>query len=193
MKDSRGKRGRERGPRINRQIRVPECRLVGEDGTQYGVVSLDEARNIAQDKGLDLVEVSPNAKPPVVKIIDYGKFKYDNQKKAAEAKKRQIVQQLKEIQFRPNIEANDLETKMKRARKFLEGGDKIKMVMQFRGREMAYKEAGREKFRGILLQVEKIGALRESEPKMMGNRIIVIMSPDKKLLQKYKDKKEGKA
>jgi len=82
---------------------------------------------------------------------------------------------------------------MKRARKFLEGGDKIKMVMQFRGREMAYKEAGREKFRGILLQVEKIGALRESEPKMMGNRIIVIMSPDKKLLQKYKDKKEGKA
>ncbi|TDJ08520.1 MAG: translation initiation factor IF-3 [Deltaproteobacteria bacterium] len=189
MKDPRGRRGRERGPRINRQIRVPECRLVGGDGTQYGVVSLDEARNIAQDQGLDLVEVSPHAKPPVVKIIDYGKFKYDQQKAAAVQKKKQIVFQLKEIQFRPNIELHDLETKLKRAKKFLEGGDKLKMVMQFRGREMAYKDVGKAKFNAILKQVEDLGAVKEADPKMMGNRIIVIMAPDKKLLQKYKEKK----
>lgn len=153
---------------------------------------MEEARRIAEDQGLDLVEVSPNAKPPVVKIIDYGKWKYDQQKQAAVTKKKQIVFQLKEIQFRPNIEAADLDTKLKRAKKFLEGGDKIKMVMQFRGREMAYKDAGKAKFAIILEKVEGLGAVRESEPKMMGNRIIVIMAPDKKTLNRFKAKKEEK-
>lgn len=130
--------------------------------------------------GLDLVEVSPTAKPPVVKIIDYGKFKYEQQKKANEAKKKSATVQLKEIQFRPNIETHDLETKLKRAEKFLDQNDKVKLVMQFRGREMAYRDAGMEKFKAIIQRVVEFGAATESEPKMMGNRIITILAPDKK-------------
>lgn len=168
------------GPRINDQIRIPECRLIGDDGTTYGVVKLDEAKRIAADQGMDLVEVSPTAKPPVVKVIDYGKFKYDQQKKANEAKKKTAQVSLKEIQFRPNIEAHDLETKLKRAEKFIDQGDKIKMVMQFRGREMAYRDSGMAKFKEILKTVEELGSLIESTPKMMGNRIITIVSPSKK-------------
>ena len=147
---------------------------------QYGVVSMDRAREIANELGLDLVEVSPTAKPPVVKIIDYGKYKYTLQKKANEQKKKQAKVQLKEIQLRPNIEAHDLETKLKRAYKFLDQGDKVKFVMQFRGREMAYKEAGKEKFDNILEGVVEYGALIESPAKMMGNRIITILAPTKK-------------
>jgi translation initiation factor IF-3 len=124
-----------------------------------------------------LVEVSPSAKPPVVKLVDYGKFKYLQQKKANEAKKKQAVIQLKEIQFRPNIEAHDLETKLKKAEKFIGQGDKVKMVMQFRGREMAYRDAGLNKFKAIIKKVEEFGAQMESEPKFMGNRIITIVAP----------------
>jgi len=113
----------------------------------------------------------------VVKLVDYGKFKYLQQKKANEAKKKQAVIQLKEIQFRPNIEAHDLETKLKKAEKFIGQGDKVKMVMQFRGREMAYRDAGLDKFKGIIGQVEEFGAQMESEPKFMGNRIITIVAP----------------
>lgn len=126
------------------------------------------------------MEVSPTAKPPVVKLIDYGKFKYEQQKKANEAKKKTAVIQLKEIQFRPNIEKHDLETKLKRAEKFLDQNDKVKLVMQFRGREMAYRDAGMEKFQSIIQQVSEFGAQVEAEPKMMGNRIIAIMAPIKK-------------
>lgn len=143
-------------------------------------MSLEEAKNLASERGLDLVEVSPNANPPVVKMVDFGKYKYELQKKANEAKKRQANVQLKEIQFRPNIEIHDLETKLKRAEKFIAQGDKIKMVMQFRGREMTYRDAGMEKFKGIIAQVEAVGALIESEPKMMGNRIITILAPVKR-------------
>ena len=145
---------------------------------------MDQAKKIAEDEGLDLVEVSPNARPPVVKVIDYGKFKYDQQKKANEAKKKQVQAQLKEIQLRPNIESHDLETKLKRVYKFLEQGDKVKMLMQFRGREMAYRDAGLEKFKNILEGICEYGATIESPPKIMGNRIITIMAPDKKVLDK---------
>lgn len=176
IRDRSMKKGRNQGPRVNDSIRITECRLIGDDGQAYGVVSIDEARRISSETGLDLVEVSPNAKPPVVKIIDYGKFKYESQKKANEAKKKQVTVQLKEIQFRPNIESHDLETKLKRADKFLKQGDKIKMVMQFRGREMAYRDAGLEKFRGMIAQVEELGGIVESIPKMMGNRIIAILA-----------------
>ena len=185
----RGKGRGPAGPRVNDHIRISECRLQG-DGEAYGVVSMEEAKKIAADLGLDLVEVSPNAKPPVVKLIDYGKFKYDQQKKANEAKKKQSTAQLKEIQMRPNIESHDLDTKLKRVYRFLGDGDKVKMVMQFRGREMAYKDAGLEKFRTILAGVCDYGAQIESEPKMMGNRIITILSPDKKALsQRDKERK----
>lgn len=159
---------------------MPEVRLISDDGTQHGVVSIEKAREIANDEGLDLVEVSPNAKPPVVKLIDYGKFKYQQQKKASENKKKQVTVSLKEIQFRPNIEEHDLNTKLKRADKFLDNGDKVKMIMQFRGREMANKHIGLEKFDHIINLVKEMGAIVESPYKMMGNRAIVIMAPEKK-------------
>lgn len=160
--------------------------MIGDDGHQYGIVTLEQAKLIAEDRGLDLVEVAPMAKPPVVKIIDYGKFKYEQQKKAAEAKKKQVTVQLKEIQFRPNIETHDLETKLKRAEKFIGQGDKVKMVMQFRGREMAYKDQGLDKFKNIINNVEELGAIVESPVKMMGNRAITILAPSKKAPKKDK-------
>ncbi len=192
MKNKSGRGRKPQGPRVNDQIRVPECRLIGHDGSALGVVSIDEARKIAADIGLDLVEVSPNARPPVIKVIDYGKFKYDEQKKANEAKKKQAQAQLKEIQMRPNIETHDLETKLKKVYGFLKDGDKVKMVMQFRGREMAYRDAGLEKFKGILAGICEYGATEESPAKLMGNRIISIIAPDKKLIEK-RIKEEAKA
>lgn len=139
-----------------------------------------EARRISDEAGLDLVEVSPTAQPPVVKLIDFGKYKYELQKKAQEAKKKQIVIQLKEIQLRPNIEQGDLDTKLNHCKKFLDQGDKIKISMQFRGREMSYRDAGMAKFKVILAQITEFGATVESEPKMMGNRIIAILASTRK-------------
>lgn len=164
---------------------------------------MHEARRISDEVGLDLVEVSPTAQPPVVKLIDFGKYKYELQKKAQEAKKKQIVIQLKEIQLRPNIEQGDLDTKLNHCRKFLEQGDKIKISMQFRGREMSYRDAGMEKFKAVIAQITEMGATVEADPKLMGNRIIAILAstrkpPVKKVLTKdeeaaekaQKDKKE---
>lgn len=177
------------GPRVNEQIRIPECRLLGDDGHQYGVVSMHEARRISDEAGLDLVEVSPTAQPPVVKLIDYGKYKYELQKKAQEAKKKQVVILLKEVQLRPNIELGDLTTKLNNCRKFLDQGDKIKISMQFRGREMSYRDAGMEKFKGVIAQILEMGATVESEPKMMGNRIIAILASTRKPPLKKSDEK----
>ncbi|MFZ8934692.1 MAG: translation initiation factor IF-3, partial [Bacteriovoracaceae bacterium] len=118
----KGRRSRDAGQRVNDKIKIQECRLVSDDGTAYGVVSMSEARRISEETGLDLVEISPNARPPVVKLIDYGKYKYELQKKANEAKKKQVVSALKEIQYRPNIETHDLETKLKNAAQFLDNG-----------------------------------------------------------------------
>jgi translation initiation factor IF-3 len=145
---------------------------------------MNEAFRIAEEQGLDLVEISPTAKPPVVKVIDFGKYKYELQKKANEAKKKQAQVHLKEIQFRPNIEVHDLQTKIKHAEKFLINGDKVKMVMQFRGREMAYKDTGMEKFNGIVKTVLEFGATIEAPAKLMGNRVIAIVAPDRKAIQK---------
>lgn len=184
------------GPRVNEQIRIPECRLLGDDGHAFGVVSMNEARKIADEAGLDLVEVSPTAQPPVVKLIDFGKYKYELQKKAQEAKKKQIVIQLKEIQLRPNIEANDLQTKLNHCAKFLDEGDKIKISMQFRGREMSYRDAGMEKFKAVIKQIEAMGAVVEADPKLMGNRIIAILASTKKPVKgpgkKEEETKEAK-
>jgi len=135
---------------------------------------------MADSEGLDLIEISPNAKPPVVKMMDYGKFKYQIQKKAAEAKKKQVVIDVKEVKFRPNIEKHDTEVKLKNIAKFLEQGDKVKLLMQFRGREMAHKEIGLGKFNEIVKMVLEMGAIIESPSKMMGNRVIVMVSPGKK-------------
>ena len=166
---------------MNRQIRVSEVRLIAEDGEPLGVVVTTEALRIAEERGLDLVEVSPNAKPPVAKLIDYGKYKYLQQKKANEAKKKTATVVLKEIQFRPNIEIHDLNVKLKRAEKFLGEGDKLKLVMQFRGREMAYQKAGLLKFKDIIKTIcDSWDGILESEPKIMGNRIFAMVAPSKK-------------
>jgi translation initiation factor IF-3 len=145
------------------------------------VVTLEQAKLIANNENLDLIEISPNAAPPVVKLMDYGKYKYQAQKKLAEAKKKQVVIDVKEIKFRPNIEKHDLEVKVNHILKFLEHGDKVKLLMQFRGREMAHKDLGMGKFNEILRQVvEKSGALIEADPKLMGNRVIAMVAPGKK-------------
>lgn len=145
------------------------------------MVTLAQARLMADSEGLDLIEISPNAKPPVVKMMDYGKFKYQVQKKAAEAKKKQVVIDVKEIKFRPNIEKHDVEVKTKAIEKFLDQGDKVKLLMQFRGREMAHKDLGLAKFTEILKYlVETKSAVVEAEPKFMGNRVIAMVAPGKK-------------
>ncbi len=179
--NNRGRSPKQQGPKVNEQIRLPEMRLIGDDAHQYGVVSLSRATEIANELGLDLVEVSPNAKPPVVKLIDYGKFKYQQQKKASEAKKKQVVIQVKEVKFRPAIDSHDLEVKLKNVYKFLGNGDKVKMLMQFRGREMAHKHIGLDKFREIIAGVvEETDCVIESPLKMMGNRAISMIAPSKK-------------
>ncbi len=152
-----------------------------------------EARRISDEHGLDLVEVSPTAQPPVVKLIDFGKYKYELQKKAQEAKKKQVVIQLKEVQLRPNIEQGDLDTKLNHCKKFLDQGDKIKISMQFRGREMSYRDAGMEKFKAIIAQIVEFGATIEADPKLMGNRIIAILASTKKPAPKKTEKADEKS
>ncbi len=135
---------------------------------------------MADSEGMDLIEISPNANPPVVKMMDYGKYKYQIQKKLAEAKKKQVVIDVKEMKFRPNIEKHDLEVKVNHIEKFLEQGDKVKLLMQFRGREMAHKEIGLSKFDEIVRTVVEKGAVIEAPAKFMGNRIIAMVAPGKK-------------
>ncbi len=135
---------------------------------------------MADSESLDLIEISPNANPPVVKMMDYGKYKYQIQKKLAEAKKKQVVIDVKEMKFRPNIEKHDLEVKVNHIEKFLDQGDKVKLLMQFRGREMAHKEIGLSKFDEIVRTVVEKGAVIEAPAKFMGNRIIAMVAPGKK-------------
>lgn len=166
---------------MNEKIRAHEIRLIGDDGKQYGVVTLAQARLIAENEQLDLIEIAPTAAPPVVKLMDYGKYKYQIQKKASEAKKKQVVIEVKEMKFRPGIDKHDLEVKMNQIVKFLEHGDKVKLLMQFRGREMAHKEIGLGKFDEIIKLIqEKADALVEANPKMMGNRCHAMVAPGKK-------------
>jgi translation initiation factor IF-3 len=135
---------------------------------------------MADSEGLDLIEISPNAAPPVVKMMDYGKYKYQQQKKLAEAKKKQVVIDVKEMKFRPNIEKHDLDVKINHIEKFLDQGDKVKLLMQFRGREMAHKEIGLAKFDEIVKAVLDKGAVIEAPAKFMGNRVIAMVAPGKK-------------
>jgi translation initiation factor IF-3 len=166
--------------RVNDQIRAEQVRLIGDEGDVYGIVAMSEAFKISEEKGLDLIEVSPNAKPPVVKLMDFGKYKYQLQKKASEAKKKQVTIVVKEIKFRPNIDSHDLGVKLKKAKQFLEHGDKVKLLMQFRGREMAHLSLGKQRFDEIIKQVLELGATVESESKVMGNRIFAMVAPNKK-------------
>jgi len=164
------------GPRINNEITAKEVRLVDAEGEMKGVVSLSDAIELAEESGLDLVEVSPNADPPVCKILDYGKYKYEQQKKANQARKKQKTVDVKEVKMSPRIEKNDYEVKMRNAKKFLENGDKVKVSMRFRGREMAHQDIGRELFDKM---IEEFGELItiELKPKFEGRQMIMIVAP----------------
>ncbi len=157
---------------------MPEIRLIDQDGENAGVVTPAVAIQMAEDVGLDLVEISPGANPPVCKIMDFGKFKYEQQKKAAEAKKKQKIIEIKEVKFRPNIDTHDYDVKMRSVTKFLGEGDKVKVTLRFRGREMAHVELGRDLLERIAGDVEEIGKI-ESMPKMEGRQMIMVVAPQR--------------
>jgi translation initiation factor IF-3 len=150
--------------------------LIDFDGSNRGVVAIQEALQIAEDKGLDLVEISPNAEPPVCKITDLGKLKYQSQKKAAEARKNQKVVEIKEIKMRPNIDTHDYETKMKAVRRFFDEGDKVKLTLRFRGREMAHMELGMALLNRVREEVATIAKV-EAEPKLEGRQMMMVLAP----------------
>ncbi len=157
---------------------MPEIRLIDQDGENAGVVSPAAAIEMAEEVGLDLVEISPGANPPVCKIMDFGRFKYEQQKKAAEAKKRQKIIEVKEVKFRPNIDTHDYDVKMRSVTKFLGEGDKVKVTLRFRGREMAHQERGRELLTKIAGDIEEIGKI-EAMPKMEGRLMIMVVAPQR--------------
>lgn len=163
---------------MNEQIRIPRLRVVDEEGEQLGVLERNEALDIARDRGLDLVEVAPNAHPPVCRIMDYGKFKYEESKKAKRAKKKQHQQKVKIVKFRPKTEEHDYNFKKKHIIEFLEGGDKVKVVVMFRGREMAHVELG-EKILERLLSDLQDHALLDDDPKLEGRNLNLMLSPKK--------------
>lgn len=162
--------------RINERIRVPQVRLIDEEGNQVGIVPTFEALRMARDRGLDLMEISPNAQPPVCKICDYGKFKYEKKKKEHQAKKKQTVIKVKEVQLRPQTEEHDLEYKFKNVRQFLEDGDKAKITIMFRGREIAYADQGYKIMRQLIEMVKDIATV-EANPKLEGKKLIMILAP----------------
>lgn len=164
------------GPRVNDMITAKEVRVIDESGEMKGIVSVEEALGMADRAGLDLVEISPNTDPPVCKILDYGKYKYEQQKKAAEARKKQKVIDIKEVKIRPGIEKHDYEVKMRNARRFLEDGDKVKFTMRFRGREMSHQEIGLDLLRRMKQELEELSSV-ELEPKFEGRQIIMILAP----------------
>lgn len=157
---------------------MPEIRLIDQDGENAGVVSPAAAMEMAEEVGLDLVEISPGASPPVCKIMDFGRFKYEQQKKAAEAKKKQKIIEIKEVKFRPNIDTHDYDVKMRSVTKFLGDGDKVKVTLRFRGREMAHQERGRELLTKIAGDIEEVGKI-ESMPKMEGRQMIMVVAPQR--------------
>ena len=165
------------GVRINHDIKSEEVRVVDEDGEMKGVMSVADAVELAEQAGLDLVEVSPNAKPPVCKILDYGKYKYEQQKKAAEARKKQKTVDVKEVKIRPGIEEHDYQVKMRTARKFLSNGDKVKVTMRFRGREMAHQDIGFDLLKRMIEELSDISKV-DLEPKMEGRQIIMVLSAE---------------
>ncbi len=169
------------GPRINDDITGKQVRLIDNTGTNVGIVPLQKAQNVARNAGLDLVEISPNATPPVVKVIDYGKYRYGMQKKAAEARKKQKTIEIKEVKFRPNTDKNDFNIKMQNVHKFLKQGNKVKITLRFRGREMAHQQLGMQVMERVIEGVKGI-AKDDNKPNMEGRQMTMVLSPltDKK-------------
>lgn len=164
------------GPRVNDEIRNPSVQLIDAEGTNRGTVPIDEARSLADELGLDLVEIVPNAEPPVCKILDFGKYKYQSQKRAAEARKKQKTVEVKEIKMRPNIDTHDYDVKMRNMRRFFDDGDKVKVTLRFRGREMAHQDLGMDLLRKVKDETSDYAKV-EQEPKMEGRQMIMVLSP----------------
>ena len=164
------------GPRVNEQIEAEKVRVVNADGEMVGVISKEEGIEIAFEVGLDLVEVSPNADPPVCKVLDYGKYKYEAQKKANEARKKQKVIDVKEIKMRPGIDEHDYQVKMRSVRRFLDEGDKVKMTIRFRGREMAHQELGMKVLDRVREDVDELAKV-EQFPKSEGRLMTMVIAP----------------
>src|SRR5215472_5868228 len=162
--------------RVNRQIRISPVRVIADNGDQLGVLSIDEALNAAAERGLDLVEVAPLARPPVVKIMDYGKYKFEQAKAARAAKKKQHVIHLKEVKYRPGIDDHDFEFKTRHAREFLHDGNKVKVTMMYRGRQMAHIELGREVLDRVAVELKDISKI-EQEPKLEGRNMSMVLGP----------------
>ncbi|MBC6437615.1 MAG: translation initiation factor IF-3 [Rhodobacteraceae bacterium] len=169
---------RDIGPRVNDRIRAPEIRLIGAEGENVGVVSPVRGVELAQHVGLDLVEISPNADPPVCKIMDFGKFKYEQQKRESESRKKQKTIEVKEVKFRPNTDTHDYDVKMRNVTRFLESSDKVKVTLRFRGREMAHQNLGRDLLERVAADVEGLGKV-ENMPKMEGRQMVMVISPAK--------------
>ena len=170
------RRTKPKGPKTNERIRSPQVQVISSDGKNLGTFATQEAINVAKQEGLDLIEISPNANPPICKIIDVGKYKYDLQKKANKAKKRQKIINLKEIKLRPVTEIHDYNFKIKNAKKFLEKGDKVKFTVKFRGREMQHTHLGDKLMDRIINDTAELGKV-EIKPKMEGRQIIMIVQP----------------
>jgi translation initiation factor IF-3 len=181
VRDGRLLIGKSRGeaitePRINDRIRVPEVRLVGPEGEQVGIVSIGEALRLAQDSELDLVEVAPMARPPVARLMDYGKFKYESAQKAREARRNQALTVIKEMRLRLKIDPHDYETKKGHVERFLKGGDKVKITVMFRGREQSRPEMGYRLLQRLAADVAELGVV-ESNPKQDGRNMVMVIAP----------------
>ena len=170
------RRSRPQGPKANEKIRAIDVQVIGSDGNNLGTLPLNKAIQIAKDEGLDLIEIAPNAKPPVCKIMDMGKYKYDLQKKANVAKKKQKTVSLKEIKLRPGTDVHDYNFKIKNARKFIEKGDKVKFTVKFKGREMQHTQLGKNLMNKIIEETKDIGKI-ESHPKFEGRQMVMIIQP----------------
>ena len=171
------RRTKPQGPRANERIRALDVQVIGSDGANIGVVPLKKAIELAKQEELDLIEISPNANPPVCKIMDIGKYKYDLQKKANQAKKKQKVVSIKEIKLRPGTEIHDYTFKIKNAKKFITKGDKVKFTVKFKGREMQHVELGKDLMKRIIEDTKDIGKV-ETHPKFEGRQMIMIIQPN---------------
>lgn len=164
------------GPRANGEITAKEVRLIGADGENIGIVSIREAMRLADDSDLDLIEISPNAAPPVCKILDLGKYRYEQQKKKAEARKNQKVVEIKEVKLSPNIDTHDYEVKLRNAQRFINDGNKVKFTLRFRGREMAYLQQGQEVMNRVVTDSEAYAKV-EQAAKLEGKQMTMVLSP----------------
>jgi translation initiation factor IF-3 len=164
---------------VNRQIRISPVRVIAPDGEQVGILPIERAMELAEEQGLDLVEVAPLARPPVCRIMDYGKFKYEEQRQAREARKRQHHVQLKEVKMRPGIEDHDFDFKVRHARKFLQEGNKVKLTMMFRGRQMAHPEFGRQVLDRVFQELQDVSKV-EAHPMLEGRSMVMVLAPTAK-------------